>query len=43
MVATVEGSELHLTCPSFLSVFLTSAVYGRTMGEDGLCDGSTDT
>ena len=42
-VSTVAGpSLLSLTCPSFLSVYITTATYGREKGEDQLCSGEKD-
>ena len=39
----VDGEVLAFTCPSFMSVYLRSAAYGRTI-EAGktLCNGQTD-
>lgn len=37
-ISTVAGpSLLTLTCPSFLSVYITAATYGRERGKDQLC------
>jgi hypothetical protein len=50
-VAGPRPSLLELACPSFLSVFVTSAEFGRRKGEkkkngemkkQNLCNGATD-
>ena len=36
----VDGTDLNIKCPSFLSIYVKSATYGREFAVKKICDGT---